>query len=426
MGNQSKKKITAALVFVVCDRHERLRKNLSLLRTQKRHPDCVIIVNNGTESLEWVRNEIETGIRLIIIKTEGIGPAGGFKEGAKRAYMEGYDYIILADDDAYPADDNLIACLLEDAEGGRLAVGGYYTDGCIAGSSNHYFTLHRSVFSQAGFHFKPFFLMGEDLELQTRIARVAEVFFDKRAVIDHPWRITTDSVRAYYSARNSLVTKAIYGSLSTFLFIYLTHLIRSIFITVFLMKPAFLSAFIRSNVDFTLGRLGDRKLTGDRIETKEVPPEEVAGGGKAVFIAINLKNVEPPVEMDTVREGDYTKVFSEKTFFGVGQRMVNIMRSFDNKDIVLSSMFFLSWPPFSLLTRRVYWYDVLAKKIFLIYRNNAILSAVFLLLAAPFLILAFPVAGALYYLKKGHYKGLMEKEIADDLEFCKKADSRRE
>ena len=105
--------------------------------------------------------------------------------------------------------------------------------------------------------------------------------------------------------------------------------------------------------------------------------------------------------------------------------MLSIMRSFDNKDIVLSSMFFLSWPPFSLLTRNVYWYDVLAKKIFLIYRNNMVLSAVFLLLAAPFLILAFPVAGALYLLKKGHYRGLMDKEIADDMEFCRKADSRR-
>src|SRR5690606_27933775 len=60
----------------------------------------------GTLTLETPGNQEK--VKIIHIRLpENTGGAGGFHEGVKRAYNDGYDWIWLMDDDAEPLEDAL-------------------------------------------------------------------------------------------------------------------------------------------------------------------------------------------------------------------------------------------------------------------------------------------------------------------------------
>ncbi|MBC7119368.1 MAG: glycosyltransferase, partial [Methanobacteriaceae archaeon] len=109
------------------NRKELLIECLEALRRQTRPLDAIYIIDNastdGTPQLLQEKGyieDLESGISRInnlndgrpmkvvyVRMKENTGGAGGFHEGVKRAYNDGYDWLWLMDDDAEPEDDAL-------------------------------------------------------------------------------------------------------------------------------------------------------------------------------------------------------------------------------------------------------------------------------------------------------------------------------
>jgi len=83
--------------------------------------DRVIVVDNGSEesSRERLREyQKKRGAPVdVLYLPENYGSAGGFHEGVKRVYNDGYDWIWLMDDDAEPLEDALEKLLPYASEG---------------------------------------------------------------------------------------------------------------------------------------------------------------------------------------------------------------------------------------------------------------------------------------------------------------------
>jgi len=128
--------LRAAAVVVTYNRKELLMECLEALMRQTRPLQAIYIIDNastdgtpellhqegytpnpegGTITLKTPENQeiMVTHIRL----PENTGGAGGFHEGVKRAYQDGYDWIWLMDDDAEPLPDSLEKLLVYASDG---------------------------------------------------------------------------------------------------------------------------------------------------------------------------------------------------------------------------------------------------------------------------------------------------------------------
>lgn len=93
-------------VLVTFNRIEKLKKAINSYEKQSKLPDAIVVVNNastdGTLNYlnEW--KQIKSQYKKIVINMEqNCGGSGGFYSGIKEAVTLGYDWIYLADDDAY-------------------------------------------------------------------------------------------------------------------------------------------------------------------------------------------------------------------------------------------------------------------------------------------------------------------------------------
>lgn len=395
-----------ALVIVTYNAPDALKKHLEVLRSQSRKPDRVIIVNNGKD-VSWLLDEFRADFAVDAMNFDNIGPAGGFMEGQKKAYADGYDIIILADDDAWPAARDTIARLAGGVEDGTAPVmGAWDSDGNAASCSNHYHAIHRSVFAKAGFYFGPFFMMGEDIEFPGRIRRVAEIRFDGDAPIYHPHTPAFSPLRAYLSYRNRQAAGMASGDIAGCVASFCYYLYRSLFIWIYLGKGAYLSSFIRANLDLLRGRLGKADISAERL--RGTGAARVHDEGRAVFVAIGAGSLHPP--SPGIRE-----VKEPRGAFGA-------MLDFAGKDLVIAFPMSMGYPPPALLARNVYWYDARTKEMEFVYRNNPVLSLLSLLAAAPPLALLAPLAAAAFLLGAGRYKRIMDKHVEEGIAFCREAD----
>lgn len=116
-----------AAVVVTYNRKKLLIECLGALRKQTRPLDAIYIIDNastdGTPQLLQEKGYIKDPgkgkttienfygggqIKVVYMRLrENTGGAGGFHEGLKRAYYDGYDWIWLMDDDAEPQKDSL-------------------------------------------------------------------------------------------------------------------------------------------------------------------------------------------------------------------------------------------------------------------------------------------------------------------------------
>ena len=119
-------------VVVTFNRKELLLECLEALRMQTRPLDAIYIIDNastdGTPELlmkrgyqdgaviENLHDGGETMIRYFRLPTN-TGGAGGFHEGVKRAFSDGYDWLWLMDDDAEPLPDSLEGLLRHAVDG---------------------------------------------------------------------------------------------------------------------------------------------------------------------------------------------------------------------------------------------------------------------------------------------------------------------
>ena len=108
-------------VIVTRDRTELLTQSLAAVAAQSRRPDHVVVVDNGPD--EAVRAVVAaSGLPATYLPSRrNLGGAGGFALGMLHALALGADWVWCADDDGRPADDTVLATLLDAAERHGLA-----------------------------------------------------------------------------------------------------------------------------------------------------------------------------------------------------------------------------------------------------------------------------------------------------------------
>jgi len=112
---------TVVAVIVTRDRTELLTQSLAAVAAQSRRPDHVVVVDNGPD--DAVRAAVEaSGLPATYLPSRrNLGGAGGFALGMLHALALGADWVWCADDDGRPADDEVLATLLDAAERHGLA-----------------------------------------------------------------------------------------------------------------------------------------------------------------------------------------------------------------------------------------------------------------------------------------------------------------
>ncbi len=112
-----------AVVAVVVTRHRRelLADSLKVIAAQTRPPDHVIVVDNGPD--QPARDVVAACAvpTTYLPSRHNLGGAGGFALGMLHALALGAAWVWLADDDGRPADDSVLATLLEEAQRRQLA-----------------------------------------------------------------------------------------------------------------------------------------------------------------------------------------------------------------------------------------------------------------------------------------------------------------
>ncbi|HEX4721559.1 MAG TPA: glycosyltransferase family 2 protein [Pseudonocardiaceae bacterium] len=112
-----------AVVAVVVTRHRRelLADSLKVIGAQSRPPDHVIVVDNGPDQPAADVVAACAVPTTYLASHHNLGGAGGFALGMLHALAMGADWVWLADDDGRPADESVLATLLDEAKRRNLA-----------------------------------------------------------------------------------------------------------------------------------------------------------------------------------------------------------------------------------------------------------------------------------------------------------------
>jgi len=99
--------MTVCAVVVTHDRRELLEQCLTALNAQTRPADALLVVDNAsTDGSSAMVAERFPEVEVLRLETNG-GGAGGFNEGMRVAYLRGFDWLWLMDDDTIPNPDAL-------------------------------------------------------------------------------------------------------------------------------------------------------------------------------------------------------------------------------------------------------------------------------------------------------------------------------
>ncbi|HEV3357057.1 MAG TPA: glycosyltransferase family 2 protein [Pseudonocardiaceae bacterium] len=112
-----------AVVTVVVTRHRRelLADSLKMIAAQTRPPEHLIVVDNGPDQpAEQVVADVPIPTTYLV-SHRNLGGAGGFALGMLHALAMGAEWVWLADDDGRPADETVLATLLDEAQHRGLA-----------------------------------------------------------------------------------------------------------------------------------------------------------------------------------------------------------------------------------------------------------------------------------------------------------------
>ena len=110
-----------AAVVVTRHRRELLADSLKIIAAQTRPVDHLVVVDNGPD--QPARDVVQAfpGPYSYLPSHHNLGGAGGFALGILHALALGADWVWLADDDGRPADETVLAVLLEEADKRGLA-----------------------------------------------------------------------------------------------------------------------------------------------------------------------------------------------------------------------------------------------------------------------------------------------------------------
>jgi len=423
-----------AIVIVSMDSPELLRRHLEILSNQTKKPSCVIIVNNGKKPVDWAAKEFSRKLRMHFLAFDNIGPAGGFKEGAKKAYAEGYDFIIFADDDAQPTKNTVMECFFAHAENGDAIVAGYNQYGYPLCNSNHYTMVRRDILARIGFYFDPLFFLIEDVEYTDRLLSASKFINDKGIAIEHPvnvsssvkFNVPNDSFKTYLANRNKYILMAIDGNATVFCSYYIYATIKGSFSALVLRKPRYFDASIQAFVDFMRNKLDRKSGPSDKFDIKEISLADL-DTKRAVLMAKTGGSKTKEFENTGIEIINQDELISDKvrrmSALNALEELIRVAFRWTSrvsgKDMIIADQYMLSFPPFSTLARRILIYDEFNRTLFLFYENNQIIALAFDLIIIPLVLITVPLALGLFLLKKGYYKKLFERKIADDIAFCK-------
>lgn len=260
-----------AVVIVTYNRLEKLKKALASYEQQLHKPDYMVIVDNastdGTANwLEnWENNNHEFKVE-IITSNENLGGSGGFYLGEERAMQLPVDWIMIADDDAYPT-PNYIQGLVKyieknNADNISIMCGAveqnnsycsnqrtlykkfkwqlnflydvpaeYYTKKIIYIDNASYvgILINKKKLAQVGLVNKNFFIWWDDTEHLMRLREIGSIICIPRFIIKHDVEASNSNLswKSYYGTRNKLVSHRKHLPL-TFPFIVLCFLLKTL------------------------------------------------------------------------------------------------------------------------------------------------------------------------------------------------------
>jgi rhamnopyranosyl-N-acetylglucosaminyl-diphospho-decaprenol beta-1,3/1,4-galactofuranosyltransferase len=249
---------TVCAVVVTYNRKELLARCLEALQSQTRPVDTILVVDNlSTDgTLDLVAAEFPTAEVLAL--TENLGGAGGFYQGMKHAFEQGYDWLWIMDDDGTPAEDCLEKLLVHEQpnrvlvplqkDSGGTAYGVWNWNGFLRGSTDEVLAtgatavtgqvvfsfvgplISRQVIQQVGLPQHDLFIRFDDVEYSLRILKQQpklQVVAVTDAIFYHGSHSVTREVnifgrrsyrsndaawKTYYNCRNNLWTLQKMGS----------------------------------------------------------------------------------------------------------------------------------------------------------------------------------------------------------------------
>ncbi|MFN7991632.1 MAG: glycosyltransferase [Candidatus Micrarchaeia archaeon] len=216
VADRRERKGSIAIVIPTFRKKALVSEHLRRLSSQtEKDFDVVIVYGPGDEIVE-----APEGLNVVHMMANGdYGSAGGFYCGEGFAMEQGYEKVILADDDCLPESDDLVRMLSAGLdEGAALVVPKIagYADEAPAPSClpPQYGCVKGSVLRQVGLTYLPFYFGGEDLEIYRRIAGSGDVAYADAVASHHPLQslFMTSLERIFYYDRGGLLAGYLSGS----------------------------------------------------------------------------------------------------------------------------------------------------------------------------------------------------------------------
>jgi len=205
--------VRVAAVIVTYNRKQLLCECIDALLAQSVPVAGIVLIDNastdGTAALLAEKGYLETGVLDYVRMPVNAGGAGGFHEGVKRAYDEGYDWLWLMDDDVEPVPDALSTMLSyssvsECIQGSKIFKDGESEgwekwacideSGCRTSSDEQNadyivaqtgcfegMLIHRQIVSKIGFPDKRFFIGGDDVAYGYLASKHTQVIYVREA-----------------------------------------------------------------------------------------------------------------------------------------------------------------------------------------------------------------------------------------------------
>lgn len=228
-------------IVVTFNRLDMLRECLTALQNQTIAPDRILVVNNAsTDGTAAVVTEEFPDVELLTLPVNS-GGAGGFHEGMRWAYAEGYAWHWLMDDDTIPTPTALEALLGAPAQladmpepmilaskavwtddsmhpMNRPGIRSVDMDSFMAAVQQGFVTLRTATFvsllvrreavERYGLPHKHYFIWSDDIEFTARVLREEPGYFVPGSVVHHktknPYTAVDAGDRFYFAVRNAI------------------------------------------------------------------------------------------------------------------------------------------------------------------------------------------------------------------------------
>lgn len=247
MGGSFVMKNNVGAVIVTYNRIDKLKKALESYSNQTFLPQYIIVVNNSStdgtdEFLKQWQQKAASYKKYVITMDENLGGSGGFYAGEKAAMKLDADWIMIADDDAYP-ESNYIARMMEfisqhDSNNISVVCGSVLENGTYLNNHRGILTnpwklqykrnitaeeiknpvlsidlvsyvgilINKNKLKKVGLVNKDYFIWNDDIEHSIRLRTVGKIIYLPQYIIMHDCDVehVELSWKSYYGNRNRI------------------------------------------------------------------------------------------------------------------------------------------------------------------------------------------------------------------------------